>query len=354
MKRLFIMHTQYNLILASAIIEREPKGENTLVLFSEFTLSDEMRNALARVFDRVLVVRDAFYAATSSLDEIREIRECLKQVKCLKKEHFDEVYMSQERIFDRILVTRAKKNNPSARCYHVEEDAYYSLNEAYNAEDFVYRMSPRARRRCRLYALLLAGHPYDPFEYPYCYGMSKLYDGADLLFPTLARRELRGEDRALREIGSGELLSGIAAIYGDKQVTYPPSEKYALIFFDLMSRYKDPERVRRIVLRLVEEANRQGRTVLFKYHPRETEKFTDIEGSFELPHLVPAEKILYDLNGTDTVVLGNATTACIVAARLGFRVYSICKLEAPTNQKMHLRMTDMGLACITDPNEIKL
>lgn len=350
MKNLFIMHTQYNLILSAAVLLRNPEDENTLVLFSEFALTDEMRKALDRVFGRVIVVRDAFFAVTSALDEIREIRRCLKKVKCLKKERFDTVYMSQERVFDMILLARAKKNNPHVRCYNVEEDAYYSINEKYNADDFVYEESFRMKRRKFLYALCLLGYPYDYRDVHYCYGMGRGYDGANLLFPTLARRELQG--RELIEIKKDELLTGINAIYADKRVEYPKAEKYALIFFDLMNRYKNLEKVREIVLRLTEEARKQGRTVLLKYHPRETEKFPPAEGTYELPHIIPAEKVLCDLGGTDTVVLGNATTACIVAAKLGFRVYSICKLEAPTNKKMHEAMERMKIRCITDASQI--
>lgn len=352
MKRLFIMHTQYNLILSASILHREPRGENTLVLFSEFTLTDEMHASLNSVFDHVIVARDAFYAAPSALDEVRDIRLCLKKTKCLKRERFDEVYMSQERIFDMILLARAKKNNPAVRCYNVEEDAYYSINETYNDDSFVYEESFRMKRRKLLFALCLLGYSYDYRDFHYCYGMSRAYDGANLLFPSLARRELRG--KTLLEISSASLLAGIDAIYATRRVEYPPSEKYALIFFDLMNRYKNPEKVRKIVASLIEEAKQQERTVLLKYHPRETDKFPPMEGAYEIPHIIPAEKVLYDLQGTDTVVLGNATTSCVVAAKLGFRVYSICKLEAPTNKKMHDCMTNMGLVCVTDPSDIKL
>ena len=81
MKNLFVMHTQYNLILSAAIASRFKDAENTLVLFSEFALNDEMKTALQKVFSRVIVVREGFNAPKSALDEIREIRLCLKKAK---------------------------------------------------------------------------------------------------------------------------------------------------------------------------------------------------------------------------------------------------------------------------------
>lgn len=351
MKNLFIMHTQYNLILSSAVLSRYKDAENTLVLFSEFALTDEMKAALQKVFDKVVVVRENFNAPKSALEEIKEIRICLKKAKEIRNERFDNVFMSQERVFDMILCARAKKLNPHARCYNIEEDAYYSIDNKYNAEDFTYTESKRMKRRKFLYALLLLGYPYNYKDVQYCYGMSEEYHGANLLFPYLARKELQSKE--LLEIKKDELIAGIDAIYSQKKTTYPESDKYTLFFFDLMNRYKNPEKVKEIVKEVIETAKKERRTVLFKYHPRETEKFTDIEGAFEIPHLIPAEKVLYDLKDKDTVVMGNATTACVVAAKLGFKVISICKLEFPDNTKMHNKMGEMGVFCIENICDIE-
>ena len=351
MKNLFIMHTQYNLILSAALMSRFDNAENTLVLYSEFTLNDDMREALLKLFDKVIIIRDKFEPLMKPLDEIRYIRQCMKKVKSIKNERFDNIYMSQERIFDMIICARAKKINPDARCYDIEEDAYYSINEKYNAEDYVHIESKRAKRRKLLFALLLAGYPYNYKDIHYCYGMSSEYHGANLLFPHLARRELSGKE--LIEITAEELLRGIDAIYSGINAQYPDGEKYTLFFFDLMNRYKNPERVKERVREIIKVSREEGRTVLFKYHPRETDKFNDIDGIFELPHVIPAEKILFDLQGKNVVVMGNATTACIVAAKLDYDVISISKLEFPTNKKIHSVMHQMGIFCVENINQIK-
>lgn len=351
MKNLFIMHTQYNLILSAAVMSRFEKSENTLVLYSEFTISDGMREALSKLFDRVIVVRDKFEPLMKPLNEIRNIRQCMKKVKSIKHERFDNIYMSQERIFDMIVCARAKKINPAARCYNIEEDAYYSINEKFNADDYIHIESRRAKRRRCLFALLLFGYPYSYKDVHYCYGMSGEYQGANLLFPKLARRELAGKE--LIEITTEELSRGVSAIYSGINTYYPAGEKYTLFFFDLMNRYKNSERVKEIVMEIIKVSREEGRTVLFKYHPRETDKFDDIDGAFELPHIIPAEKVLFDLCGKDAVVMGNATTACIVAAKIGYSVISISKLEFPTNEKMHSVMHQMGISCIENINQVK-
>ena len=352
MKNLFIMHTQYNLILSAAVLSRYKDAENTLVLFSEFALNEKMKVALQNVFDKIVVVRENFNAPKSALEEIKEVRACLKKAKAIKNERFDNVFMSQERVFDMILCARVKKLNPQAKCYNIEEDAYYSIDNKYNSDDFVYTESRRMKRRKFLYALLLFGHPYNYKDVQYCYGMSEEYHGANLLFPDLARKELRNKD--LWEVTREELLWGIESIYSQNKTSYPKAEKYTLFFFDLMNRYKNTQKVKEIVKQIIKSSNEEGRKVIFKYHPRETDKFNDIEGAFEIPHLVPAEKVLYDLNDKDVKVMGNATTSCVVAAKLGFEVTSICKIEFPTNKKMHSVMEKMGIVCIENVNEMKI
>ena len=103
MKNLFIMHTQYNLILSAAVMSRFANAENTLVLYSEFALNDAMRESLSRLFDRVIVITDRFTPQMKPLDEIKFIRKCMKKVKSIRNESFDHIYMSQERIFDMIV-----------------------------------------------------------------------------------------------------------------------------------------------------------------------------------------------------------------------------------------------------------
>ena len=43
----------------------------------------------------------------------------------------------------------------------------------------------------------------------------------------------------------------------------------------------------------------------------------------------------------------------IVAAKIGYSVISISKLEFPTNEKMHSVMHQMGISCIENINQVK-
>ena len=349
MNNLFIMHTQYNLILSVATMSKFIDATNTLVLYAEFSLSNEMHHTLTKLFDNVIVIRDKFMPLMKPLDEIKYIRQCMKKIKPIRNEKFDNIFMSQERIFDMIVCARAKKCNSKARCYNIEEDAYYSINEKYD-DNYIHVENSRTKLRKFLTALLLVGYPYNYKDIHYCYGMSEEYDCANLLFPKLARKEFKNKE--LIEITREELLYGIDALYAHVNMNYPDGQKYTVIFFDLMNRYKNAETVKGIIKDIVHASQISGRTILFKYHPREDNKFEDIKQTFELQHIIPAEKILFDLQGTDAIVVGNATTSCIVAAKLNYKVVSISKIEFPNNEKMHSTMEKMGILCIENTDQI--
>ncbi len=351
MNNLFIMHTQYNLILSAAVISRSNADTNTLVLWSEFSLTEQMSNALNQLFDQVIVVSDCYVSNKMPLKATAFIRKCVKKTRTLQNMNFDRIFMSQERTFDLIICEMVKRNNPKAIGIDIEEDAYYSIDNRLNSPNSVFKPGVYRRLRRWLFHILLADYPYNDRDYGYCYGMSEELGEVNLLYPQLARRELVG--KKLTEVKKNELLAGIEALYSKINTHYPDSNKYMVMFFDLMDRYKNKKFVKQLVVQVIAQCRNHGRIVLMKYHPRETEKFSEFSNAFEIDKLIPAEKILYDLQGKNVSVLGNATTTCIVAAKLGYSVISICKLEMPDNTKMHNIMTKMGIHCISDINEIK-
>ena len=345
------MHTQYNLILSAGIIHRARGDHNTLVLYAEFNVTEPFLRDLESVFDRVLVVQDEFTSQNRTLHEVKYARTCLKKTKSIRKAWFDRVYMSQERLFDLAVLGQARRVNSHVECNNVEEDAYYSINEMYNDEKYQYKETIRQQIVRRVRALLMLGYPYNFRDIHYCYGMSSEYTGCNLLFPSLARRELM--EKKLTEITREELLHGINAIYGTKKTPFPEAKKYVLFFFDLIDRYKNKDAVLQVVNDILRYCKNQGIQVLMKYHPRETDKIPYIGECCEISQLIPAEKVLADLLDKNVMVFGNATTSCVVAAKLGFTVVSIAKIESRTNTKMHSAMAGMGINCIESSRQIE-
>ena len=58
MKNLFIMHTQYNLIIACGIVKNRCKDDNNiLVLHSEFQVTEQLKHNIEECFDKVYYIQ---------------------------------------------------------------------------------------------------------------------------------------------------------------------------------------------------------------------------------------------------------------------------------------------------------
>ena len=350
MKNLFIMHTQYNLILSTGILKRYQDAENILLLYCEFNLTDEIYHALEKAYSKVIVIRDKYIAFSSASKEIKFIRSSLHKIKNLFSEKFDNVFLSQERILDVAIYSRLKRKNPGLKCFQIEEDAYYSINNRYHDEKYVQKYTLKEKLSRLRYAVMVRGCSTVLRENIYCYGMWSGYDGVYVLYPDLVRRELSNKN--IYEIYKSELTYGIEKLYSTTNIEYPQADKITLILFDLSSRYKNFETVKKIVSATIEDSVLHGRSVFVKYHPRENVKLP-LENVFEIPSNIPAEKVLYDLNARDLLVFGNATTSIIVASKLEYNVYSICNIESPDNLQMRDALANMHIKFTTKNEDAK-
>jgi len=340
MNNLFILHTQYNLIIGSGIALENKDDFNALVLYPEFAVTEDMLVSLRRVFNTVIVLRDGFENEKYGFQEIKEIRRYLKKTAELNKYEFDRIFLSQERRFDTLLAYKFYKKK-QATIIDVEEDAYYSLKVNTKASKPKRTLKNKVNELLR--SVLIGKNPF--YEYGItCYGSAKMYDSVCVLFPDIVREEISG--KKLIEVTSQTLINGIDSLYSERKCDYPEGDKYFVIFFDLIERYKDKERALEIIRRYVSEKLSLGYKVLAKYHPRETEKFTDMSGVYEIDKLIPGEKVLADLLGKDVTVFGNATAVCTIAAKFGYNVLSIAKLDHPENALMHSAMEKMGISLV--------
>ncbi len=345
MNNLFVLHTQYNLILGSGIALSMMNDNNILVLYAEFPVSDIILANLKMVFSEIIIVRDHFEKDKTRIAEAKEIRSYLKKTKHLEKIAYDRIFLAQERRFDTLLAYRcSKRKKPEFIC--VEEDAYYSICP----DRKVPKRTWKTYLGDVLRFLICGNNPYFSTSIP-CYGSNEMYSVAYLLFPKIARSELK--NKQLCEVSSDMLYCGIEALYADIKTEYPEGDKYLLLFFDLMDRYRDKEKIKELIRTAVSAANKNGYTVLAKYHPRENEKFTDLLGITEINQVIPGEKILADLKDKSVTVLGNATTVCTVAAKLKQRVFSVAKLDHPRNCQMHEAMRKMGISLLEDSETIR-
>lgn len=348
MYNLFILHTQYNIILSSGIVLEKLKGyRNDIIVYAEFKVSDKHKEQLSKIFDKVIYIREQF--APLPIGFVNEEKQLVKEYALYSNSDlfnvkYDNVFLSQERDLDCLILGHCKKKNPNIKIHDIEEDCYYSLNEKLNDINWHERVSLRESIKRALKSI----YRYFRFGVPgYChygkkfYGGAKFFDYHHVIYPVLVRKEIKSK---IENITSEMIINGCNALYGLEQTTMPLCDKYYLFFFDLLERYKDKEEIKMLVDKIIMNNAKNNSVILLKYHPRETQKF-DYKGgnTYEIASNIPAEKLLADLNGKNVTVIGNATTAVIVANKLGFRTYSVAKACGIRSEQMISQMINMGI-----------
>lgn len=362
MNNLFIMHTQYNLILASGILKfKYSKDTNILILFAEFELNNLLKGNLEQVFDQVIIVSDNFIVN----DKWRIMREkayyaAFLKTKELWKTKFDRVFISQDRKFETALLTRLEKANKFS-LYSIEEDCYYSLESGLNGKTATSYRKEKLQKRpllIKIGSLFIRGYHFWKYgidtyidSKAYCYGMNKKINYIYALYPEMLRPEL--SSKCGLEINSYMLNEGIANLYGRKKEV-SGREKNILFFFDLIERYHNLEKIKEIVKYLILFCEARKIPFFCKFHPRETRGFDILlnHNVYEINKIIPSEKILEDFFETDTIVIGNTTTAIMVAKKLGFDVFSIAPIEGYENHYLLEFYQKIGIELIENQNKI--
>ena len=348
MRNLFILHTQYNIILGTGIVlSRYNNCQNDLILYAEFSVSDGYKKKLEKIFNHVLYIREKFEPLPIGL--LNSERQLYQEFKTYKKSVlasfvYDQVIISQDRALERLIAGRCKKYNPKCIGSVIEEGVYYSVDPKKNAPDY----NPGWHTK-RPYFL----RKYTEERVAQDKNFNTFWNRLYVIFPNCVRTKLI--KRELCGIEVNEIMLGVNSLYGDIQTELVDSQKYVLFFFDLLERYRHPESIKRIVERIVNESKNDGATVLLKYHPRETDQIQvgQQNGIIVIPSIIPAEKLLCDLHGKNVTVFGNATTSIIVAQKIGFKTISIAGIEGSNNFYMINKFKEMGIVVPDSIEEIK-
>lgn len=354
-KNLFILHTQYNIILGTGImINRFKECQNDLIVYAEFSLNDNYKNILERVFNNVLYIRECFEPLQEGLWKIE--KKLYKEYQLYKKNAiyktaYDNSFISQDRALEKLIVGHCKELNSNCKFWGIDDgcDSYFSINPIMNNPDYMHGWHTK---RSWIVRKLLYGSTYctDERSGLYIYGQSSYFDGLYVIHPEAIRPQLK--NKLAIEIKQKEILDGVNSLYGSIHYDIKESPQYALFFFDLLDRYNKPEKIKLIVERIIKLSSDKGIKVLLKYHPRESNKFDFKEKNeriIEIPSILPAEKLLCDLLGRKVTVYGNASTSVIVSVKFGFNTVSIAGLEGSNNIYMIKQFEKMGIRV---PNEI--
>lgn len=319
MKNLFILHTQYNIITGVAVINQCFKtSDNTLLLLAEFDLNENHIKRLEQIFSKVIIAKNKF-TTPKYLKRFSEF----KQQYMMSSEVFDNVYdnvfVCQERYLDTLILSKLA-NKHKFNCCSVEEDCYYSWNNVYK-EKWIKKILHNGYNS--ILTLLYGKNIY--YTKVHCYGMNPYIDSAFLMFPQYVREEIVAKEKV--EINTSAIKYSIHQIYNQKISKIEGN--CIIFFFDLISRYEDKHVVEAVLNEVLKVCKINGWTLGCKYHPREIEQFDILQDEklvVEINSIIPAEKVLVELDSNSSIIIGSTTTSISVARKLGFKVLSIAPL----------------------------
>ena len=325
MKNLFIMHTQYNLILACSLVLTKYKGQtNDLILHAEFELKKPLYDNLKAIFNKITVVQSKYYKHKNYISDELHIYELLKKSQEYSGSKYDAVFLSQENYWDTLVLSKLS----TKIIYNIEEDIYFPYTLSLPKDSAIKILLKKLRNLAR-YFVFGKNFYYRDVTF---YGENEMYSGYFSLFPHNVRREIQKKHKKLFNISHESFVNGIEALYRNIHIDFERS-KYIVIFSDLIERYPDKVMVERNMKNIIDLGIKSGYEILIKYHPRETNKILiDNIHIKELDSLIPAEKILVSLMRKKTIVIGNITTALNTSAKLGIKTISIIDLLKINNE----------------------
>ena len=328
-RNLFVLHTQYNIILGVSYKEQYClEDRNDLVVYAEFEITENWKRKLGELFNHVYYVRENFEVLKRGLAFEKELK---KQINDFDSSHgelrYDRMIISQDRPFEQVVFHKLKKVNPSIRCIAVEEDAYFTATQR--------NSNIKSGMICTIKAGIKRIIREVNFGYNYvgnritCYGSSKFISELYVNFPEEVRSELNGKDKLA--VTADSIRKGIELLYGANSLDYPDGLS-VIIASDLIERYRSPEIIVKLYSSITDYCKDNNMNVYFKYHPRAIKKLPSNDNIKELPLNTAIENILLSFNPGKTCIVGNMSTSVLTAKKLGFYTVSVVKLANPRKE----------------------
>ena len=324
MRNLFICHSQSHLILSAGLSKGRCAGdENHLILFKDFNLKEELKERLEKVFTACLFLEGTFPAAVNMTfrGRIKWYRDDVKILKSSIKSSFDRVFAVCDWTYPvQYAIKRCFDINSQTEFNWLEDGIlpYYANQNIHKGLDkYVFTMSLRG-----LYFRYLKGigkiynRDFDEM------GGLSILKNAYVSYPNAVREPYRSK-KELVEITNEEFRSGISLLYPSYAINIP--DKSTLLIMDKLDTYLYPEKVKAVIVELIQSAIDKGGSVFCKLHPREDQSWDVFDKCHMLDKTLGAESMYLSLlSQRDSInVVGIKSAGLMTAKKMGFSVTSL-------------------------------
>ena len=346
MKNLFICHTQAHLILASGLaLGRFKDDENDLILFVDFGIKDELKECLDKTFTRTLYLQSIYPAEFNTAKaKLKWYPQDWKLIKQFLTEPVDRAFA----VCDWLLLVqktlqRCYKLNKQTEMAWLEDGitAYYSDSDIHGGMD-KYSWS-MAIRKFLFRDLVGVGKFYDR-DFSLMGGLSCLKQ-VYTCNPDAVREPYRSQ-KQLVGITDEEYLAGLSAMYPKSKLDVQPNS--VILVVDKFDRYAFPDKVRASLNAFISKCKEEGKTVICKFHPRETEVWDIFDGCPTMDKSVGIESAYVSLADIkDTITIAGVKSAGLMSAKkVGYNTVSLFPSCGEQNENLVKFYDKLGIKLI--------
>ena len=343
MRNLFICHTQAQLILASGLaLGRFKDDKNILILFLDFEIKDDLKSRLQTTFHKVLFLQSIYPAENNTIKaKLKWYPKDWKLIKGFLTESVDRAFA----VCDWLLLVQKTlklvyKANKSVSFAWLEDGitAYYKDSNIHKGLDR-YKIT-MALRRFVIRDLLGIGPFYDR-DFSETGGLKPLKT-AYCCYPAAVREPYKS-NRVLEEITDEEFTLGLLSMYPKSQIDIKPNS--VVLVIDKLDRYAHPEMVESSLRKFINKCRAEGKHIVCKFHPRETQSWGVFDGCDQLDKTVGIESAYVSLSDIkDSITIsGVKSTGLMTAKKLGYNTISLFPSCGEVNDNLITFYSALGI-----------
>lgn len=343
MNNLFVLHTQYNLIIASGLCLCDFKGDqNDLILFHDFKMADNHKMCIDKTFRKSMILEGNFpHKDESYLEKNKRIRTQNARIfEFISASRYDRIFIIEDMCIQEMFAMKCvleQNSHVSMAWLEDGSNAYFvnsTISEGMGKTPF--RRFIRKLFFCTQYGL------WKTYYLGEFMGSNPLLKNVYVTFPKNVRQGFG--DREIHEISQAAFQKGMEVLFQTERI--PFEENSIMIVMDKLDVYGDLlKKVNNHVAEIVETAKKGGKQVYYKYHPRETDNLSSLQGAVELERTIAFESYLTNASTKAITVVGFKSTALQTAKKMGYPTISYIRQVEPDNISILDFYNAIGIAC---------
>lgn len=346
----FVPHTQYNLIISLAMVNGAYKeDQNDLILFTDFAISDSMKELLEKQFDRVKYCSGTFPKENKSWkNKIKTIPKTINGLKDFLINKYDRLLVVCDTAIPELwLIKHLKNKNPKLDIQWIEDGAWpYFTNDAiqtgFNKTAF--------SRNIRLIIGRLIFGKYYSFEGTDI-GSNNWIEDYLLTYPEAVREGFCTNKNKI-EIPDKEFQMGMQLLYSETKYELP--NKSVVVVLDKIDVYKDRSSVFEVLEKIFVKCDEAKIPVYYKCHPREEEVIYPTVSVTEIDRNLGIEGVYTSNMGKDICFIGIKSTGLQTANKCGFNAVSLACLLNEANKNVIAFYENIKVKQISDVHEFEV